>query len=930
LGKETLVKGFLRCARAAVLAAAIACSAGFAASPAAAQYFDIYGEANRNLPAAQTAYEALGEDAAAQERADRTSDLIMGLIGKAKYKEAYELYLANAALDLHPDAVAGAVGHGLVAFVKDEATRQDYIARLKATAAMESCAPCYARTFAAHHLGRYFFNVEDDLEKSVEWHKRALDLSKADLSPTDPARVNFAFQYASYLRNLDLEAARGAVEETEAMALQLLPRPDHIGWLYVFLNNALVALDKGRTAEAAELFARIAEIGVAEWGPSDPQLLSIYQNTAVLRARSGYTGAAVDIALQALENEAYSDERELGYHRALIGRLLVQDERPAEAIGYFRRALGLLEGLDEDELTTVRTRLDLAEALSLTGGHAEALALLEGALPVYRAKFEPATPQRRERETQAARIYARAGDGAKAGAVMDAVLAANEGALIDIYARDQDRRALASDGSTLFRDSMAIALANGNPRRAWRSAQLALISDLALSARASAYPGDAAGFARALETVRTAREAEEKARLAIGNGAAGTEEFASAKAAREAAEAKLESAYPDFAAFLRPQPLSIAQARDLLGESEAYIVPVVLADRVVTIAMTREGLAWGAAETELFGARALIRRLRASLDAGLAGQGAFDAEAAHALYRLVFTPDVAAAVAGKAKLIFPAGGALAQIPASVLLKAPLSEGELPAFLIRDHAIAVTPGLGLRAREAAPARYSFAGIGAPSLAAPAADRAALRGMTVDIESLQSLPSLPGALEELTRLSQAFTGEETLLLVGAEATEEAVRSMPLSDYRVIAFATHGLVSGQIDGLSEPALVMTPQETAQGPARDGLLTASEIAQLDLAADWIILSACNTAAGDRRGAATYSGLARAFQISGARSLLLSHWPVRDDVATRLSVATVEAAARGTERAQALRAAQLALIADRSVNGGASPSIWAPFVLIE
>jgi CHAT domain-containing protein len=908
----------------------MAWAAAFAASPATAQYFDIYGEANRALPAAQTAYEALDENASARERAARTSDLIMALIGKAKFKEAYELYLANAALDLHPDAVAGALGHGLVAFVKDEATRQDYMARLKAIAASQSCAPCYARTFAAHHLARYFFNVEDDLEKSVEWHRRALDLSKTDLVPTDPARVNFAYQYASYLRNLDLEAARGAVEETEAMALQLLPRPDHIGWLYVFLNNALVALDKGRTAEAAELFARIAEIGVAEWGPSDPQLLSIYQNTAVLRARAGYTRAAVDIALQALGNEAYSDERELGYHRALIARLLVQDERPAEAIDYFRRALALLEGLDEDETTVARTRLDLAEALSLTGGHAEGLALVEAALPAYRAKFDPATPQRREREVLAARVYARAGDAQKARAVMEGVLAANESALIDIYARDQDRRAIASDGSTLFRDSMAIALEAGDAPRAWRSAQLALISDLALSARASAYPGDAAGFARALEAVRTAREAEEKARLAIGNGAAGTGEFASAKAAREAAEAELESAYPDFAAFLRPQPLSIEAAQALLGEGEAYVVPVVFPDRVVTIAMTREGLAWGAAETGLFGARALIRRLRASLDAGLAGQDAFDAEAAHAVYRLVFTQSVAAATAGKQKLIFPAGGALAQIPASVLLTRPLREGEPPAFLIRDHAIAVTPGLGLRAREAAPARYSFAGIGAPSLAAPATDRAALRSMTVDIESLQSLPSLPGALQELTRLRQAFTGGETLLLVGEQATEETVRAAPLRDYRVIAFATHGLVSGQIDGLAEPALVMTPQGKNQGAAHDGLLIASEIAQLDLAADWIILSACNTAAGNGRGAATYSGLARAFQLSGARSLLLSHWPVRDDVATRLSVATVRAAASGTERARALRAAQLALIADADIKGAASPSIWAPFVLIE
>ena len=77
------------------------------------------------------------------------------------------------------------------------------------------------------------------------------------------------------------------------------------------------------------------------------------------------------------------------------------------------------------------------------------------------------------------------------------------------------------------------------------------------------------------------------------------------------------------------------------------------------------------------------------------------------------------------------------------------------------------------------------------------------------------------------------------------------------------------------------------------------------------------------------YSGLARAFIYAGARSLLLSQWPVRDDIASRLSLQTVQAARRGTNRAQALRASQLKLISDPSVPGGANPAAWAPFVLI-
>ena len=74
------------------------------------------------------------------------------------------------------------------------------------------------------------------------------------------------------------------------------------------------------------------------------------------------------------------------------------------------------------------------------------------------------------------------------------------------------------------------------------------------------------------------------------------------------------------------------------------------------------------------------------------------------------------------------------------------------------------------------------------------------------------------------------------------------MSLQNYRVIAFATHGLVAGDFGRLREPGLVLTPPQSATD-ADDGLLTAGEIADLKLDADWVILSACNTAAGDGAG---------------------------------------------------------------------------------
>ncbi|EAQ27660.1 hypothetical protein NAP1_08707 [Erythrobacter sp. NAP1] len=899
------------------------------ASPAAAQYFDVYGEANRTLPAAQAAFDAMPENASMQLRAERVSGLIMGLIGKAKYKEAYELFLANQSLALHPDARMAAIGHGLVAFTKDEALAAQYIETLEQFAQTESCAPCYARTFAAHHLARYFFNVEDDLAKSIRWHKRALDLSREDLAPRDPARVNFAYQYAAYLRNQDLEAAELATRETEALALELLPRDDHLGWLYVFLNNALVALDKGRIGEAAELFSKIADIGVKEWGPSDPQLLGIYQNTAILLSRVGRTEQAVEVALTAEANQAYSDERELGYHHSLIARLLFEDARGEEAISYYRRALDTYNAASDDETTVARTRLDLANALSVAGEHDEAISLSQRALETYK-KLDAINPDRRTRQSTAALIHARAGHIADAGAIMGEVLGANEEALLDIYSRDQERAAIASDGKTIFRDSTLVALLSADVERAWRSAQLAVMSDLQASAVALTYPGDPDGFTAALENVRTTRAAEVAARESLAAGEGSANALADASDVRKAAELALETRYPDHADFLRPRPLSIQQAQAILSDDEAYLVPLVFSDRVVTIAITSDGFVWGESTSELYSTRELVERLRASLDAGLGGDRTFDADAAHELYRRIFTDEIVAGLDGKAKLIFPAGGSFAAIPPSVLVSRPPEESAAPAYLIREYAIAITPGLGLRKRDFTSSAMAFAGIGAPTLAAAPADRSGLRGAVVDVNSILALPSLPGAMSELEALRDAFADSQPLIMTGDAATEAAVRSASLEQYEVLAFATHGLVSGQISGLSEPALVMTPEPGTASAENDGLLTASEIAQLRLAAQWVILSACNTAAGEGRHSPTYSGLARAFQLAGARSLLLSHWPVRDDAASRLSIKTLTASRAGMSRSEALRQAQLSLINDANVPGGSSPSVWAPFVLIE
>lgn len=115
------------------------------------------------------------------------------------------------------------------------------------------------------------------------------------------------------------------------------------------------------------------------------------------------------------------------------------------------------------------------------------------------------------------------------------------------------------------------------------------------------------------------------------------------------------------------------------------------------------------------------------------------------------------------------------------------------------------------------------------------------------------------------------------------------------------------------------------------DGLLTATEVAQLKLDADWVVLSACNTAAADKPGAEALSGLARAFFYAGARSLLVSHWPVDSDPAVKLMTTMFDALAVNPKltTAEALREGMIALIEDHDHPDWGNPSAWAPFVLV-
>jgi CHAT domain-containing protein len=419
-----------------------------------------------------------------------------------------------------------------------------------------------------------------------------------------------------------------------------------------------------------------------------------------------------------------------------------------------------------------------------------------------------------------------------------------------------------------------------------------------------------------------------------------------------AERAAIVRSFPDYVALTDPEPLTLAATQALLRADEALVSVLVGPEQSFVWAITRERAEWARLAVGAAALGATVAALRLGLDplTGPAASGApsaaFDLERAHRLYADVLGP-VAGVLEGKRHLIVVPTGPLTSLPFQVLLTAPARPGLDPKetvrsapWLVRRHALSVLPSVPAlaalrRARLPLAAAEPFLGIGDPSLTGPPApagrQRGALEPAAVyrdgrpDLRALRELVPLPETAAELTAIANALKAPREALLLGSHATETAVRRAPLDRYRVIQFATHGLVAGEMSGLHEPALVLTPP-IRPSEEDDGLLTASEVATLRLKADWVVLSACNTAAGAEIGAEALSGLARAFFFAGARALLVSHWAVNSEATVWLTTETFAALVRepAIGRAEAFRRTMLAMI-----DAGLAPSAWAPFVIV-
>ena len=707
------------------------------------------------------------------------------------------------------------------------------------------------------------------------------------------------------------------------------------------LARILIAL--GRPGEAEAVSRNAVDIAIARFGQSQ-QAVTYMTTFAQALTAQGKTDEAIAMSRSAAEILS----RDLGPDAQ---RTLVARETYAAALaaaGDGKQAMAILREVAAararklppfhrdrvgggDHIATLAFKLGDMEAAKAAQSEAQAL---------RRSTFPPEDIATLAGEARLGAIEAHGGD--KAGGLQRAKAAVR---LLDERLRQLSAVGTRRSGRELeiraaYGWALEAALSGGDQAMAFTLAQRMMESSAGRAVQAAAARS-AAGDPQLARLIRERQDAaieleallDRQLRLAgRGSGAAAIEAVA---AERKAAAARLEqrtaalrARAPQLIASAGLEPLTLEAVQAALEADEALLVAAVADGSTGLFAITRESVSMTTVPATAREVATLVTRLRSGLTPQASAAGAsFDFDASARLHAILFPEPIRIAITGKPRLLIAANASLSALPLATLAPRQSNPTLRSArWLVRDHVLVTLPSIASvaskRSSGAGQTVRSFFAVGAPDLA-PSGAASPFRSANM-ARQVQDLPALPSTEPELRAFGRALAAPEQFILTGSRATEQAIRAADLTRANVLAFATHGLMAGDLDGLDEPALVMTP-----GGSDDGLLTASEIMRLRLAADWIILSACNTAAGGGTDDSGLAGVAQAFLYAGGRNLLASHWAVRDDAAAYLSVETVRRYGRGTDPAQALRDAMLRMIDKRPFQGAEQPINWAPFVFV-
>jgi len=453
--------------------------------------------------------------------------------------------------------------------------------------------------------------------------------------------------------------------------------------------------------------------------------------------------------------------------------------------------------------------------------------------------------------------------------------------------------------------------------------------------------------------------------------------------ARETLLEEIQSRFPRYAEFINPQPKGFEQIRDALKPEETIVVMVPVTDKIYLWGIPKTGpVQFNAALITEKQLRKKIKKLRESLAPSpevFDDIPEFNLTLASDFYDRLFKP-IEIAWKNSKDLLVVSPGPLGQIPFGILPVARTIDAgnektllydnyrQVP-WLIRQLSITRLPSVSslmtLRALPPGnPLRQPFIGFGDPvfNIAQLTVSDEPKRGMggqrgvlrtrgirkvekadfkmtTKNVMALGNLIRLPDTSEEILSIAGVMQADETTsVFLRKRASEANVKNANLSDARILAFASHGLIPGDLDGLEQPAIALSAPEVVDDFTEDGLLKMGEILRLNLDADWVILSACNTGAADGAGAEAVSGLGRSFFYAGTRALLVTMWSVESSSAKKLTsgLFLFQKQDPNLTRARALQTSILNLIDNEHIDyegsaiaSYAHPFFWAPFIIV-
>jgi CHAT domain-containing protein/Tfp pilus assembly protein PilF len=815
-------------------------------------------------------------------------------------------------------------------------------------------------------------------------YAEAIPLAQGQLESLEKKYGPFNGDVAGALNNLALLYADvGRDAEAEPLYKRAIAIQEKIGGLNspavaTELNNlAALCQRQERYGEAEPLFKRALAIREQSLGRDHPDVGQSLNNLATLYDKLDRHAESEPLFKRALaiyEKAAGPEHPAVATLLNNLGQVAKVQGRYAEAEPEIRRSLSIREKvLGRDHPDVARSLNNLAELYERQGRLKDAEPLYQRAAAIREAALGPDHPDLAISLNNLAFLYQGEGRNADALPIVErmigsgraqprvalpVLLAAQNGGSVSSEKALDDALNVVQHGAQSSAASavnkLAVRLAAGSDRLAELVRR-----DQDLATEADGLDKSIIGTVSRERSKRdAAAESRNRARLAA------------ISAERAGLQQTFAAEFPNYAALSNPLPMKVAEIQGLLSVDEAMVLFSVVDKESYVIALTRERFDW---KPLPLGAEALSQKVaafRRGLDIGKASDasgksGLFDLALANELYATLLGP-VETLVKDKRSLQVAPSGALTALPFHLLVteKPPAAIPETfagyrdAAWLVKRQAVSVLPSVAsLKALRAfgrnEHASKPMTGFGDPLFnplqdgggdnRAAGATKSASRslvtsaytdfwqGVGVDRTRLaQALPQLPDTADELKGVASDLGVAAADIHLGADASETTVKRLALADYGIIYFATHGLVAGDVKGLAEPSLALsTPKQPSE--LDDGLLTSSEVAQLKLNADWVVLSACNTIAGDKPGAEALSGLARSFFYAGARALLVSHWAVDSEAATKLTIATFDRLKADPKigRAEALREAMLFYLNDTSSPKNAYPAFWAPFALI-